>query len=230
MSNLQSLRSILAQNTTMTDNQLDNFKIKSKSDKKYTEIPLTDWAVELIEQCYRVRATIEPLNADKTKSIINSLKNDNYPFYRRYPAELWILRGNWQFKKNKIIELPDFYPTKNQLDSLADDLISVADLEVLVMELNVFFRNDYLNKFRDWQNNQKKENYIYSLTDNQKKINRILLQNITISQEMEIMEKQVEPLQRRIGELERMNVKLISDNQNLLDAIKKYNLSLASET
>lgn len=41
-------------------------------------------------------------------------------------AELWLLRGDWTYKKQYILELSDFYPSENQMRQFKEGTVTVT--------------------------------------------------------------------------------------------------------
>lgn len=54
---------------------------------------------------------------------------------KRRLAELWILRGDWTFKKRYFLELSDFYPSEQQIKSLVNDTMVLLSRNELALKV-----------------------------------------------------------------------------------------------
>lgn len=95
--------------------------------------PLAEWVVEICVDLRKARNVIVP--AESVKFFVAELTADNYAYLQRNPAREWILRGNWQFKSPKILELQDFYPTEAQAKELRGRAIFFDDFIAFLREM-----------------------------------------------------------------------------------------------
>ena len=59
--------------------------------------------------------------------IFEQLKSDRqYGDMMMNQAELWLLRGDWTYKKQYILELSDFYPSENQMRQFKEGTVTVT--------------------------------------------------------------------------------------------------------
>lgn len=73
-------------------------------------------------------------------------------------AELWLLRGDWTYKKQYILELSDFYPSENQMRQFKEGTVTVtrAAYQKKLMEAKESGKNEqrYLSEQQHLERNK----------------------------------------------------------------------------
>lgn len=86
---------------------------------------LKHWLTELFPKLNFFRQIRMP--QESTLFIFEELKNDrSYGDMMMNQAEMWILKGDWTYKKQYILELADFYPTQEQMRQFKDNVVTVT--------------------------------------------------------------------------------------------------------
>lgn len=96
--------------------------------------------------------------ADRYAFLLASLTDDRYTAEQMKLAEVWILKGNWQYKGTKpLLELSDFYPEPKQIGELAKGYLLVTSTELAQRDKVAYERgqqaaaNKYIDKEKDTQ-------------------------------------------------------------------------------
>lgn len=102
---------------------------------------LTEWFSDLVGKKLRQYQGIE-LDAQTARDLLIELKNTSFHKWQVPAAEMWILHGNWQYKKPKVLTIQDFYPNAELLKPLGQFISlekHVQDLKELKTELENSF-------------------------------------------------------------------------------------------
>ncbi len=108
-----------------------------------------EWFLALIEKLETIR-NIE-INDSKGIAFLKELEKDEYTELQAHAAELWILKGNWQYKKQQTLELSDFYPGKNEMAEFGKQVVCLDDIEKFATEIRSFFKEWAKGIFWSWK-------------------------------------------------------------------------------
>lgn len=81
----------------------------------------------IVKDCCAVRGI--SVSKDEALTYLRLLKGDNYTIEQLQAAKLWILKGDWTFKKQNRLELSDFYPTENQMKMFRDETVTLTKID-----------------------------------------------------------------------------------------------------
>lgn len=86
---------------------------------------LRRWLSELLPKINFFRKIL--VDEQTALFIFEQLKSDRqYGDMMMNQAELWLLRGDWTYKKQYILELSDFYPSENQMRQFKEGTVTVT--------------------------------------------------------------------------------------------------------
>lgn len=98
---------------------------------------LSDWLRQTCMKLLLARGIDTPV--ERFSFFLLQLKQDSYSEAQRTAAEQWILRGNWQYKgTSAVLELADFYPTKDMLGTAQSGYVIVQHGKVRAMQQEAY--------------------------------------------------------------------------------------------
>lgn len=98
---------------------------------------LSKWVTRLASELRYARNVV--VKDSEIQYFIESLEKANYEDWRRPLAEVWITRGNWNYKKQNRLLFQDFYPEAKSMENLINSFVFIEDFKILIEKIESFY-------------------------------------------------------------------------------------------